>query len=141
MSTTTVTPDASLSQVPLVDYLELGDPPHLVVNECTHCAARYVDRRNACASCGRTEFAKAYLSDDGIVVAFTIVHFAGPGVVVPFVAAVVDCAGTRVRANLVGVAPDPASVATGMKVRLRTYSLGHDNQGVEAVGFGYAPIS
>ena len=34
-------------QIPLVDYLMLGDEPHLVANECTGCGARYFDRRNA----------------------------------------------------------------------------------------------
>ena len=38
-------------QVPLVDYLVLGDSPHLVASECVACGARYFDRRNACASC------------------------------------------------------------------------------------------
>ena len=44
-------------QIPLVDYLVLGDQPHLVAQECDHCGARFFDRRNACASCGRREFA------------------------------------------------------------------------------------
>ena len=38
-------------QIPLVDYLVLGDDPHLVANECTSCGARFFDRRNACADC------------------------------------------------------------------------------------------
>ena len=37
--------------VPIVDYLVLGDDPHLVAKECTGCGARFFDRRNACASC------------------------------------------------------------------------------------------
>lgn len=59
----------------------------------------------------------------------------------PFVAAVVDCGGTSVRANLVEVAPDPEHVRLGMKVRLVTTSVGTDEAGTEAVGFGFAPIS
>ena len=43
-------------QIPLVDYLELGDDPHLVANECTACGARFFDRRNACAACEGTDF-------------------------------------------------------------------------------------
>ena len=34
-------------QVPLVDYLVLGDSPHLVANQCDACGARYFDHRNA----------------------------------------------------------------------------------------------
>src|SRR6202142_2457805 len=94
-------------QIPLVDYLELGSEPHLVANECTSCGARFFDRRNACASCGRTEFTRADIPTDGEVAAFTIVAFAAPGIPTPFVAAMVDCGGTSVRANLINVPPDP----------------------------------
>ena len=31
-------------QIPLVNYLVLGDKPHLVANECASCGARYFDR-------------------------------------------------------------------------------------------------
>jgi uncharacterized OB-fold protein len=58
---------------------------------------------------------------------------------VPFVAAVVDCDGTSVRANLINVDPDPEHVMLGMKVRLATYSLGTDDDGVEAIGYGFEP--
>ena len=50
-------------QIPLVDYLVLGDNPHLVAHECTGCGARFFDRRNACASCGNTEFKPADVAD------------------------------------------------------------------------------
>ena len=59
----------------------------------------------------------------------------------PFVSAVVDCAGTPVRGNLINVDPDPDHVATGMKVRLATFSLGADDNGVEAIGFGFEPAA
>ena len=52
--------------------------------------------------------------------AFTIVSFAAPGIPVPYVAAVVDCDGTSVKANLINVTPDPEHVTLGMKVRLAT---------------------
>ena len=128
------------AQVPLVDYLVLGDAPHLVANECTACGARYFDRRNACANCGKTEFTKADVATNGEVRAFTIVTFAAPGVPVPYVAAVVDCEGTSVRANLVNVEPDPEHVTLGMKVRLATQSIGVDDNGTEAIGFGFEPL-
>lgn len=127
------------TQIPLVDYLALGDKPHLVANECVACGARFFDRRNACAACFETEFKKVDVATDGIVRAFTIVTFAAPGVPVPFVAAIVECAGTSVRANLVNVDPTPEKVALGMKVRLATYSLGTDDNGDEAIGFGFEP--
>jgi uncharacterized OB-fold protein len=127
------------SLVPLVDYLVLGDHPHLVAHECSTCGARYFDRRNACAHCGGTEFGAADVGTEGEVRSFTIVTFAAPGVKVPFVSAIVDCAGTSVRGNLINVEPDPDHVSLGMKVRLATYSLGTDDQGTEAIGFGFEP--
>lgn len=127
------------SQVPLVDYLALGDHPHLVAHECSSCGARYFDRRNGCASCGGTTFGSAEVATDGEVRSFTIVTFAAPGVAVPFVSAIVDCDGTSVRANLINVEPDPDHVRLGMKVRLATYSLGTDDDGTEAIGFGFEP--
>ena len=81
-------------QIPLVDYLVLGDHPHLVANECVACGARFFDRRNACARCGKTGFTQADVSTTGEVRTFTIVAFAAPGVPVPYVAALVDCDGT-----------------------------------------------
>ena len=91
------------AQVPIVDYLQLGDDPHLVANDCRNCRARYFDRRNACAACEATEFVPVAIPTEGEVRTFTIVAFAAPGIPVPFVAAVVDCGGTSVRANLVNV--------------------------------------
>jgi uncharacterized OB-fold protein len=128
-------------RIPLVSYLELGDQPHLVANECTSCGARFFDRRNACASCFGTDFRDVDIPTEGEVKSFTIVAFASPGVPVPFVAAVVDCAGTSVRTNLINVEPDDDHVSLGMKVRLATYSMGEDSNGVEAVGFGFEPIA
>jgi uncharacterized OB-fold protein len=127
--------------VPLVDYLVLGDDPHLIANECTSCGARFFDRRNACASCGATEFTSVRIAGTGQVRAFTIVSFAAPGIDVPFVAAVVDCDGTSVRANLINVPADPEHVSLGMKVSFATYSLGPDASGVEAIGFGFEPAA
>jgi uncharacterized OB-fold protein len=127
-------------QIPLVDYLVLGERPHLVAHECTSCSARFFDRRNACASCGLTDFTQVDIPTDGEVRAFTIVAFAAPGVPVPYVAAWVDCDGTSVRGNLINVEPDPEHVTLGMKVRLATQSIGLDEEGTEAIGFGFEPL-
>jgi uncharacterized protein len=127
-------------QIPLVDYLVLDDPPHLVAQECTGCGARFFDRRIACASCGGTDFATARVATEGELRAFTIVSFAAPGIPVPFVAGVVDCDGTSVRANIVNVDPDPEHVHTGMAVRLTTVPVGTDAEGTEAIGFGFEPV-
>jgi uncharacterized OB-fold protein len=126
-------------QIPLVDYLVLDERPHLVAHECASCGARFFDRRNACASCGRTDFAQVDIATEGEVRAFTIVAFAAPGIPTPFVAAMVDCGGTSVRANLINVPPDPEHVTLGMKVQLATQVIGTDDNGTEAIGFGFEP--
>ena len=127
-------------QIPLVDYLALGDDPHLVAHECTSCGARFFDRRNACASCFADDFRTVDVPTEGELQAYTIVAFAAPGVPVPFVAGVIDCAGTSVRGNVINTEPDPEHVKLGMKVKLATYVVGTDDEGTEAVGFGFEPI-
>lgn len=127
-------------QVPLVDYLVLGDAPHLVAQQCAACGARYFDRRNACAACGGLTFAPTQIATRGELRAFTIVSFAAPGIDVPFVAGIVDCDGTSVRGNVVNVDPDPEHVKLGMKLRLTTFPIGTDDAGTEAIGFGFEPL-
>jgi uncharacterized OB-fold protein len=127
------------SRIPFVDYLVVDGEPHLVASQCKACGARFFDRRNACASCSGTEFEKVDVPTEGEVRAFTIVSLAAPGIPVPFVAAVVDCAGTSVRANLINVEPDPEHVQLGMRVRLATFVMGTDSAGTEAIGFGFEP--
>ena len=45
------------------------------------------------------------------------------------------------RGNIINVEPDPEHVTLGMKVRLATYSIGTDDDGTEAIGFGFEPVS
>ena len=126
-------------QIPLVDYLVLGDRPHLVAHECGACGARFFDHRNACASCSGTEFKDVDVPTEGELRAFTIVAYAAPGIPTPFVAGVVECDGTSVRANVINTPADPEHVQLGMKVRLATYVVGTDDDGTEAIGFGFEP--
>ncbi len=130
---------AVAEKVPLVEYLVLDPEPHLVANECTSCGARYFDRRNACAKCFGTEFTTVDIPPEGTVRSFSIITFAAPGVEVPFVAAVVDCGGTSCKGNIINCPPDPDHVKLGMDVRLATYSMGTDDDGVEAINYGFEP--
>jgi hypothetical protein len=45
-----------------------------------------------------------------------------------------------VRGNVINTAPDPEHVTLGMKVRLATYPVGTDDEGTEAIGFGFEPL-
>ena len=106
-------------QVPLVDYLRLGQRPYLSANECTNCGARFFDRRNACASCGGRDFKKARVRNGATLRAFTIVHRAAPGIPAPYVSAIVETDdGTTVRSNVVNCEPSPEEVNLGMKLKL-----------------------
>lgn len=127
-------------QIPMVEYLVLGDQPHLEANECTSCGARFFDRRNACASCSGRDFKKVAVATDGEVRSFTIVTPWVPGTA-PYVPAVVDCDGTSVRGNIVNTEPDPDHVSLGMKVRLTTFSIGADSTGTEAITYGFEPAN
>ena len=123
-------------QIPFVNYLVLGKNPYLRAFECTKCSARFFERRNACASCFNTEFKKVRVKNRGEVTAFSIVFATGK----PFVSAIVDCDGTSVQCTLLDVDPSPEDVKLGMKVKLKTYSMGKDDDGVEAINFGFAPV-
>ena len=129
------------NSIPFVNYLSLGDDPHLVAHECKSCGARFFDRRNACASCSKTEFQSVDIPTQGVLRSFTIVAFAAPGIEVPFVSAIVDCGGTSVRTNLVNVEASPDHVKLGMPVRLTTFSIGQDDEGVDAINFGFEPAA
>jgi uncharacterized OB-fold protein len=128
-------------QIPLVDYLVLGEQPHLVANECTACGARFFDRRNACASCFATDFKKVDVATEGVLQAFTIVAFAAPGVPVPFVAGLIDCDGTAVSGNVINTEPDPEHVKLGMPLHMTTFVAGTDDDGTEAIAFAFEPAS
>jgi uncharacterized OB-fold protein len=128
-------------QIPIVDYLVLDDgAPYLNANACEACGALYLDRRNACAKCGKTAFGKKRLADTGTLKSFTIVHRAAPTVPVPYVSAVVGLdGGGAVHTNLVNVEPDPEHVQLNMPLRMTTYTAGVDVDGTEAVAFGFEP--
>ena len=128
-------------QVPIVDYLVLDDgAPHLVSHECKSCGALYFDRRNACAKCGKTAFGSKKLGDTGTLKSFTIVARAAPNVKVPYVSAIVHLdGGGVVKTNVVNVEPDPEHVRLNMPVRMTTFVAGVDDDGTEAVAFGFEP--
>ena len=128
-----------VSQISLVDYLVLGDAPRLVAQECVSCGARYFDRRNACAGCFGTEFRSVSVGTEGTLRSFTIVAHAAPGIPTPFVAGVIDVDGTSVKSNIINISPDPEHVRLGMKVRLTTHVVGTDDEGTDAIGFGFEP--
>ena len=128
-------------QIPIVGYLVLDDgPAHLEAWEAVDSGALYFDRRNADAKGGGTEFRRRSLASTGKVRSFTIVHRAVPGVPTPYVSAIVDLdGGGVVKTNLLKVAADPEVVQLGMPVKLTTFVAGTDDDGTEAIAFGFEP--
>ncbi len=135
-----MTDSTTKGRLPLVDYLVLDPEPHLRATVCADCGAKYFDRRNACASCGGRSFGHADLATTGRLRSFSIIKRAAPGVPAPFVSAVVDLdGGAQVKANVVGIDPEPENIVLGMPLKLTTFVVGTDDRGTEAVGFGFTP--
>jgi uncharacterized OB-fold protein len=124
-----------------VEYLRLGDEAHLVAQECDACGERFFDHRIGCAACGASAFHSVAVSTSGVLKTFTVIGVAAPGIPTPFVAAVVDCDGTLVRANVVNVPADPDHIRPGMRLKLCTYSMGEDINGLEAISFAFEPAA
>jgi uncharacterized OB-fold protein len=124
--------------IPAVDYLVLGDEPQLDAHECQQCRALFFDRRNACARCSATSFAPRRLANEGAVRAYTIVQRGAKSG--PFTSVVVELVGGGVvKANLAGIT-DPGHIHPDMKVRLKTFEAGTDDDRTVAVAFAYEPI-
>ena len=125
--------------VPVVDCLVLDDgPPHLAGNRCDGCGATFLERHNACARCGARAFSRVRLPDTGRIHSFTVLVRGAPKHLGPFVSVLVRLDdGTFVKANLVDVAAEPDAVDTDRPVRLTTYPAGTDDDGHEAVAFGF----
>ena len=82
------------------------------------------------------------MAGTGTVRSFTIVHRAAPEVPAPFVSAIVELdGGGVVKANIRDVEPAPEAVELGMPVTMTTFVAGTDDEGTEAVAFGYSPAA
>jgi hypothetical protein len=128
---------------PIVPFLRLpdGGEPYLAGQRCGACGAVYLGRRLACSRCLATgPFTEVPLSRRGTLWVYSIVHQSMPGVPVPYVAAIVDLPeGVAVRANLVGVEPDPAKLRFGMPVEMTTGVSQQDRDGNDVVAFYFRP--
>ena len=105
---------------------------------CVGCGATYLERRNACANCVARDFTPVRLPETGRIESFTIVHRGAPRHIGPFISVLVRLDdGTYVKANLVGVPTDASAVEVDVPVRMVTYPAGTDDDGTEAVAFGF----
>jgi uncharacterized OB-fold protein len=123
-------------QIPVVDYLVLGERPHLISQTCARCGALYFDRRNACAKCFGGEFTTRALANDGTLRAFTFVH----RVKRPYVSVIVDLKGGGVvKANLLGVV-NPEQITARSTAPRTTHASCTDDTGYRTDGARRAGI-
>jgi uncharacterized protein len=105
----------------IVPYLRTeGGKPYLAGSRCSACGHPYVGDREVCAKChARGKMEPIHLAETGKLYAFTVVHRSFPGVVTPFVDAVVDLDdGTHLKGTLMGVPTDPEKIAFDMPVKV-----------------------
>ena len=123
--------------VPLVDYLCLDEPAHLVGQRCVDCGEIFLDRRNGCGRCGGEQFAPTPLARRGRILSFTEVHRGVPWVPTPYVPVTVELDGGGIARATLRNAPPAADVPLGGPVALVTFPVGDDQAGNTAIGFGF----
>jgi uncharacterized protein len=108
--------------LPVVPFLRIPDhgDPYLEGSVCERCASVFLGARAVCSRCGaRNQLKTRPLSNQGTLHAYSIVHRSFPGVVVPYVSAIVDLdGGGSIKGNLINVDPDPKKIPFGMEVEV-----------------------
>jgi uncharacterized OB-fold protein len=131
-----------MAQIPLVNYLVLDDgAPHLRAQECQNCGALYYKAPIQCGSCyTKGPFAPKDLAPTGTVRAFSVVKRGAIGE--GFISTIVDFdGGGNVKGNLVnGDLHNFENNKLGAPVRLVTYTVDTDDEGNEAVAFGFETV-
>ena len=141
------TQTAEKKEIPIVPFLRLPEKPgekaYLAGTKCKQCGAVYLGGRMACGRCFSTEpMEELRLSDRGELHVFSIVHQSGPGIPVPYVAAIVDLPeGVSVRCNIEGVEPDPKNLKFGMPVEMFTQKVHTDREGNDVIAFKFRPMN
>jgi uncharacterized protein len=131
-----------MSKIPIVNYLVLDDgEPHLQAMECQNCGALTYRTPIQCGRCYTAgPFAPKNLATTGTLRAFTVVKRGAVGK--GFISAIVDFdGGGNVKANLVnGDLDEFENNKLGSPVRLVTYTVDTDDDGNEAVAFGFETV-
>lgn len=106
--------------LPVVPYLKIpkDSDPYLEGHKCGACGATFLGERSVCSKCGaRDQMAAVTLPNSGKLYSYSIVHRSFPGIEVPYISAIVDLDdGTAIKGNLIGIEPDPDTIAFDMPV-------------------------
>jgi uncharacterized OB-fold protein len=133
-----------LPVVPFLKIPEHGDP-YLEGCVCARCESVFLGARLACSKCGaRDGLASRPLANQGTLHAYSIVHRSFPGVVVPYVSAIVDLdGGGSIKGNLINVELDPKKIPFGMPVEVvYADALGRkDREGNSYLSYFFQPRS
>jgi uncharacterized protein len=117
------------------------DPPVLLGSRCTVCGRVLFPRADTCPYCASADPEPIELSRQGILWAWTAVTAPPPGYLgdVPYGIGVVELPeGVRVIGRL--TEPDPAVLAAGQQMELRTVVLGRTPDDEEVVTYAFAPL-
>ena len=108
------------------------------------CNSIFLEDRTSCGKCfARDCFVELKLANTGKLYSYSIVHRSFPGVVVPYISAIVDLdGGGTVKGNLVDLDVDPQNISFDMKVKIIFKdALGRkDKDGNSYISFFFAPI-
>lgn len=126
----------------LVQFAPDGEP-WLRGFRCGVCAVVVAEPTMCCRACGSRTAPEAFrLGTRGTLFTWAVVHRSFPGVVVPFVSAIVDLdGGLALKATLRDVAPD--ALHAGMAVKLVFDDAGgaKDAEGTPYTGFHFVPVA
>ncbi|MFI5046307.1 MAG: Zn-ribbon domain-containing OB-fold protein [Acidimicrobiia bacterium] len=129
-------------KIPLVNYLVLDSgEPHLQASECQNCGALALRKPIQCGSCfTKGPFEPKDLATTGTLRAFTVVKRGAMGN--GFISAIVDFdGGGNAKGNLLnGDLDNFENNKLGEPVRLVTFTVDTDDEGNEAVAFGFEKV-
>ncbi len=134
--------EAPIGAQPHIKFDAAGKP-FIEAQRCRACGIMVTEARLACPACSaRDGFEAVRAAETGTLRAYSIVRRSYPGIVTPFVSAVVDLDdGLTLKANLVDVGFEPEALDSKMKVRLQfNDALGRkDKEGRAYVGYQFEP--
>jgi uncharacterized OB-fold protein len=104
---------------PYLKFAE-SDRPYLEGSRCGNCGQVLLGARENCPRCaGRGTMVAVELSTRGKLYNYTIVYRSYPGIVVPFISAIIDLdGGGTVKGNLLDVEADPEKLPFDMPVEM-----------------------
>ena len=131
---------------PLMPFIKRQDDgtPYLAGAKCKACGHVFVGERTACAKCtARDQMQSVHLALTGKLYVYTIVYRDFPGVKTPFIDAIVDLDdGAHLKGTLIGVSPDPDSIAFDLPVKVSFREVEPVNQpGTPYLSYVFEPQS